>query len=188
MKNKKELRKFFINQRKNLDLKSVEQNSKKIADQISIFLNQNNFQSLFSYMAFKNEPDLKYLHIKFMNQLSISVPKVSKLDGEMEFYLIDKTTKFLTSSYGILEPESNNISPTLPNQSSLILVPCVAIDKRGIRLGYGGGFYDRYLSSFPETKKIGICYSNFYVEELPSEPWDCQLNYLCTENEIMQFQ
>jgi 5-formyltetrahydrofolate cyclo-ligase len=89
-------------------------------------------------------------------------------------------------AYGIQEPHPN--SPQIqPSQVDLILVPAVACDVRGYRLGYGGGFYDRLLSS-PEwlTKPtIGIVFDLACLNNLPTEPWDCPLKAICTESGII---
>ena len=75
-------------------------------------------------------------------------------------------------------------SPILePDRVDLILVPCVACDLRGYRLGYGGGFYDRLLSA-PEWKEkptIGIVFQSAVVSELAIDPWDHPLQGICTE-------
>lgn len=72
----------------------------------------------------------------------------------------------------------------MPDEVDLILVPAVACDARGYRLGYGGGFYDRLLSSADWKSKptIGIVFEYAYVSQLPVDPWDKPLNSICTEN------
>ena len=85
-------------------------------------------------------------------------------------------------AYGI--PEPHPTAPTLePAQVDLILVPCVACDFRGYRLGYGGGFYDRLLSSGEWASKptIGIVFEFAYLPQLPIDPWDKMLQSVCTE-------
>jgi 5-formyltetrahydrofolate cyclo-ligase len=81
-----------------------------------------------------------------------------------------------------LEPLPN--SPTLqPVEVDLILVPAVACDYQGYRLGYGGGYYDRLLSSPEWASKptIGVLFDFAYLPQLPTDTWDIQLHGVCTE-------
>lgn len=84
--------------------------------------------------------------------------------------------------YGILEPD-----PALPQllaeNIDLLLVPAVAIDRGGYRLGYGGGYYDRLRADpcWRQIPTIGIVFDFAYVDSLPIDPWDLPLDAVCTE-------
>jgi 5-formyltetrahydrofolate cyclo-ligase len=85
-------------------------------------------------------------------------------------------------AYGILEPHPQ--APTLsPSEVDLILVPAVACDLQGYRLGYGGGFYDRMLSNpaWAKLPTIGIVFDFAHLAQLPKDPWDQPLHHVCTE-------
>jgi 5-formyltetrahydrofolate cyclo-ligase len=71
----------------------------------------------------------------------------------------------------------------LPDKNfDLIIVPCLAFDKNNYRLGWGGGFYDKFLVSRPQALKIGLCFANgLVVEGLPIEPHDVKLDVIITE-------
>ncbi len=87
--------------------------------------------------------------------------------------------------YGILEPHKD--APMLnPSEVDLILVPAVACDNQGYRLGYGGGFYDRLLSSpqWQDIPTVGIIFDFAYVSQLPVDPWDQKLTAICTETSV----
>jgi 5-formyltetrahydrofolate cyclo-ligase len=86
-------------------------------------------------------------------------------------------------AYGILEPNSE--SPILaPNNVDLILVPAVALDRQGYRLGYGGGYYDRLRAhpSWSDIPTIGITFDFAIVGSIPIDPWDLPLDAICTES------
>ncbi|NMG59027.1 5-formyltetrahydrofolate cyclo-ligase, partial [Geitlerinema sp. P-1104] len=90
--------------------------------------------------------------------------------------------RWVPGAFGIIEPHPD--SPQIaPETVDLILVPAVACDQRGYRLGYGGGFYDRLLSQpqWREIPTLGIVFEFAYLAELPIEPWDCPLTGVCTE-------
>ncbi len=87
-----------------------------------------------------------------------------------------------TGPYGIQEPLPS--LPTLgPEEVDLILVPAVACDYRGFRVGYGGGFYDRLFSrtEWADTPTIGIVFDFAYLAQVPADPWDCPVQAVCTE-------
>jgi 5-formyltetrahydrofolate cyclo-ligase len=92
------------------------------------------------------------------------------------------------NSYGIFEPLAT--APTIfPEEVDLILIPGVACDRRGYRLGYGGGFFDRMLASpvWATVPTIGIVFDFAFLDELPVEPWDQPLSGICTEERFLTF-
>ncbi len=86
-------------------------------------------------------------------------------------------------TFGILEP-SDAAACLTAIDVDLLLIPAIACDRRGYRLGYGGGFYDRLLSEPEWAAKptIGITFAAAYLEQLPIDPWDRPLTGICTEN------
>ena len=87
-----------------------------------------------------------------------------------------------TGSFGISEPHP--LSPTItPQQVDVILVPAIACDVRGYRLGYGGGYYDRMLSNplWSGIPTVGIVFELARLPQLPHAPWDRRLGNICTE-------
>ena len=92
--------------------------------------------------------------------------------------------------YGILEPHPK--SPLLlPDRVDLILVPAIAIDRRGYRLGYGGGYYDRLFADplWRKIPTIGIVFDFAHMEDLDwsIDPWDIPLDAVCTESGLTRF-
>lgn len=107
---------------------------------------------------------------------NVYVPKVN--GRAMDFYLITSFTELKKGSFGIFEPTSN-IKITEFSQACIIM-PALLIDVNNNRLGYGGGFYDRYLEN-KEIYKIGICYSDFIVSSLPVDRFDVPVDEVVTE-------
>ena len=134
-------------------------------------------QTILAYFSFRQEPDLSQL---VDDKRRWGFPRCV---GDSLFWHIWKPGEPLTKgNYGILEPHPD--LPTLnAHEVDLILVPSVACDRRGYRLGYGGGYYDRLLSSPEWASKptIGIVFEFAYLPQLPVEEWDIQLNGVCTE-------
>ena len=99
----------------------------------------------------------------------------------MDFYSWSTNNPLVINKYGIPEPVSNKI--VYPD---ILLVPLVAFDKKLNRIGYGGGFYDRYLKRLKKIKKIitiGLAYSFQEVKKIPINDYDIKLDFIITEKE-----
>jgi 5-formyltetrahydrofolate cyclo-ligase len=89
--------------------------------------------------------------------------------------------------YGIKEPMEEYVRPTSSEQLDLIIVPAVAYDRRGYRIGYGGGYYDRFLSSLDkDIVTIGIAFDIQIVGEVPVQPFDIPVDMVITESGIIK--
>ena len=107
----------------------------------------------------------------------LSLPKIRK-DHQMDFFQWSTRDPLEINKFGIPEPVSNFIK--LPN---ILLVPLVAFDKNRNRIGYGGGFYDRYIKKLKKKKKIltiGLAYSFQKVKKIPITKNDIQLDFIVT--------
>jgi len=136
-------------------------------------------QTILSYFSFRQEPDLSPL-------LSLprcwGFPRCSDRDLVWHCWSPHQSASPQPGAYGILEPHPN--TPLVePEQVDLILVPAVACDVGGYRLGYGGGFYDRMLSlpGWSHKPAIGITFEFARLPKLPVDPWDRPLQGICTE-------
>ena len=108
----------------------------------------------------------------------VSLPKIKK-KSDMDFYSWTTNDPLTINEYGIPEPTSNKIK--YPN---ILLVPLVAFDKNLNRVGYGGGFYDRYIKKIKKIKKtitIGLAFSFQKVREIRTNNHDIKLDFIITE-------
>ena len=119
----------------------------------------------------------KYLIEKNVN---ICLPKINSQSKEINFFKFSTGTKLIKNKYNILEPEVTNeiIFP------KLVLVPLLAFNESGFRLGYGGGFYDKYFSSQEEKDiiKVGLGFSFQKANQIPIESHDQKLDWILTES------
>ena len=133
------------------------------------------------YYPYNNEVDviriLKKLEEKKFN---ISLPKIKK-NFQMNFFYWSTKDPLSINKYGIPEPISDKI--TYPN---ILLIPLVAFDEDHNRIGYGGGFYDRYIKKIKKNKKIitiGLAYSFQKVKKIPITNHDIKLDFIVTEKD-----
>ena len=91
-------------------------------------------------------------------------------------------------AFGILEPDPEVYPVTVePNEIGVVFVPGVAFDRLGHRLGYGKGYYDRWLRGASALEKIGLAFSFQVLERLPAEAHDVRLDLLVTEQDVLEF-
>ena len=178
--NKSKLRSKILELRKNNSHKKLKINPKKILS----FLKKNkiSYKNVGGYYPCNNEiDDLEILNFLKSKKANISLPIIKK-NNQMDFVEHSLKNPFKINKYGILEPiSSKKVYP------DIIFIPLVAFDSNLNRLGYGGGFYDRYLSkidNIKQTVKIGLAFSYQKVKNITRSKYDKKLDYIITEKEI----
>ena len=102
----------------------------------------------------------------------------------MTFHFVSDLAELTKGSYGIFEPPAEN--PYYSGEHpALCVVPALSYDRLGHRIGYGGGYYDRFLSSFT-GETCGFVYEEFFAPALPHEPHDVAVSYIITEKEVLR--
>jgi 5-formyltetrahydrofolate cyclo-ligase len=96
----------------------------------------------------------------------------------MDAYEIAGAHDLTPGRYGIPEPKAHCL-PVSPEDIDLIILPCVCCDREGYRLGYGGGFYDRWLSG-RRARSAALCFENILVPRVPREPHDEPVDFIVT--------
>ena len=142
---KKQLRKFYLDKETNLSVDQVDNLSIKIANQLlKVNLWDRNTFHIFLPIVKKNEINTEYvLHILMGKNKDILVSRSNFENNSMEHVLLSDSTKLQTNKYGIQEPIGG--ITVNPEQIDVVFVPLLAYDLSGNRLGYGKGFYDRFL-------------------------------------------
>ncbi len=180
--NKYNIRKKIIKIRKNNISKDIEINPKKIFQ----ILKKYNFKSkiIGGYYPTNFEiDDLKILnHLEKENYI-ISLPKIRK-KNQMDFFEWSNEDPLQINNFGIPEPVFKTLI-----YPDFLLVPLVGFDKNLNRLGYGGGFYDRYISKIKKRKKVitvGLAFSFQKINKIPINQHDQRLDFIVTESEILE--
>lgn len=181
---KKALRSHLLQQRQAIASADWQAKSEAICQHLSQSEVYRSAQVVLAYMSTRREPDLSALWTN--NELQPKHWGLSRCVGQdLAWHACSPSIpeQFQVGAYGILEPIAT--LPTLePEEVDLILVPAVACDRKGFRLGYGGGFYDRLLSHPQWIGKptVGIVFEFAYLEQLPTDTWDYLMQSVCTEN------
>ena len=136
-------------------------------------------QTILIYQSCNQEPDLSYLFTHADKQWGL--PRC--VDKDLIWHRWQPSELLVNGAYGILEP-APELPQLEPAMVDLMLVPAVAIDRAGFRLGYGGGYYDRLRAdpAWRQIPSIGITFDFSCLETLPIDPWDLGLDAVCTES------
>jgi len=169
--NKEWYRKLFKNKLKLISERNKEDASLRL---LNIFDNLKD-KNVLSFASMKTEINLWPLNQKLATNGNLFLPKVFK--DEIKIYKVTNISNLKKSSIGILEPNITSNNETLLNEIDIVLVPGLAFDKKNNRLGYGKGFYDRFLNKF-KGKKIGICFKEQVSESIPVESHDQKVDQL----------
>ncbi len=129
---------------------------------------------------------LKIFDNAIRNGKTVLVPKCIVATRQMEFYAVNNMSDLVSGAYNILEPDTSKCRVDNNLDDTICFVPALAFDKLGYRLGFGMGYYDRFLSVFT-GQKIGLCYSDCIYDELPCNQFDTKVDVLITENNIKYF-
>ena len=98
---------------------------------------------------------------------------------------IDGFEELESGHYGIREPKASRFQSVPQREIDAVLIPAVAFDWRGCRVGYGGGYYDRFLPEVPQAAKIGAAFACQIVAEIPADPYDVTVDQIVTEKGII---
>jgi len=187
---KQEIRKKYLDLRRALSSTEIDKSSREIAN--GFFLNVD-FSSIHVIHIFlpiisKKEIDTWLIIERLRKEhphVKISIPKV---EGErlVNFYFQDRK-QLSENQWKILEPVSGE--KTLANEIDVVIVPLLAVDRKGNRVGYGKGFYDKFLAECrSDCKKIGLSFFEPAEELIPVEAFDKRLDLAVTPTEVYRFE
>jgi 5-formyltetrahydrofolate cyclo-ligase len=172
------LRRQFLQQRQALSIVTWQTQSDRLCHHLVNCAEFTTARTVLVYQSFRQEPNLEYLFQHTDKQWGL--PRC--VDRDLQWHSWQPADPLVVGNYGILEPSVNLPLLELSN-IDLILVPAVAIDHQGYRLGYGGGYYDRLFTNplWAKVPTIGIVFDFSYLARLPIDPWDRSIDAVCTE-------
>ena len=175
---KSELRKKLRRIRDDLPLK--EECSEKITDMLlssDAFINADTV--LLYYSSGSEVSTIRLFEECIKERKTVAFPRCIDKNGTMDFFIVKDETDLEKGMYGIVAPKAH-CEKLIPDKNALCIVPGISFDKKGYRLGYGKGYYDRYLSRF-ELISVGLCYDGLLRDELPADIYDKKVDYLITD-------
>ncbi len=138
------------------------------------------------YSPIKSEVDIAPEIYSTIRKKECYLPRCDKNEpGVMSFYKITSTEDLECGSFGVLEPRSHceEAINNLKDRNAVCIVPAIAFDRSGHRLGYGMGYYDRFLRNF-KGKKIGVVFSELLVDSLPFDRFDETVDFIVSEKGV----
>lgn len=178
---KKQLRKQFRQLRKaGFSMEKSEIIEQKISDSEEYRL----CKSIFVYVSYNTEVDtFKIINKALSDKKTVAVPVMTDIPHTMVFVKIDSMACLEKNSFGILEPTLKEENIVNADENTLVIVPALAFDRCGYRLGYGGGYYDKYLSENKTLCNVGIGFECQLVDRLEINEYDVKLDKIITEEE-----
>lgn len=133
-------------------------------------------KTLLIYISINSEIDTIKIINYFLNTKNIAVPKI--IDNNMYFCYVTNLNELTSGKYNIPEPTNENIVTDFDN--AICIVPGICYDKENYRVGYGKGYYDRFLSK-NKIKTIGLCYKECMIEKIDNDKYDYKIDEVITD-------
>ena len=181
---KRTARRHFLDLRASLTAEHV---SKQSRDLCGVLLSLPEFRNADTVLLFsptRNEPDLSLAAKAALDMGKAVAYPISLTDTyTLSFHSVGALSELTVGTYGIPEPPASAMAPML-SPASVCIVPALAYDRRGYRLGYGKGYYDRFLSEFCGIS-IGVAMDGFICDALPYDTHDIPLDVLITKTGVI---
>lgn len=175
--NKKELRAVIREKKRAMTVEQIENTSRLLGEKFAACPQYQNARTIYGYMPYNQEVrTVPMLERALQEGKQVAVPKV--YGDTMRFILVTDLTRMKKSDMGIPEPVDDG--PVADDPTALVLMPGLAFTSRGDRMGYGGGYYDKFLSAEPDHPTVALCYDFQIVESLPTEEYDIPVDLVLT--------
>ena len=185
-KEKDELRAVYAEKRAAMDAAEKQRRDEAICRAAAGLVSFRYAEYVLLYAATGNEIDVRAVAEEALARgKKIAYPRCDKETHTMQYHIVTSLDELYPDAYGIAEPPPENpiYDPEKDLGSAVCFVPGLVYDKAGFRLGYGKGFYDRYLSAFSGCT-IGVVYSDYILPAVPRGRFDVSVNSLLTEKGV----
>ena len=186
---KETLRKNMLLQRKNMDIDNVNALSNKIMCTLIELPQFKDCKNIMLYISFNKEVDTYPLaNFCLNNDKTVIAPYCIQTERKIIPFKINNLTNDLTkSTFGVMEPKHDSLQKANLKDIDLIIVPGVVFDENCNRIGFGAGYYDRFLPKKQKnTPTIGIAYDYQIVDKVPTGKYDVPLDFIITEKRIIR--
>lgn len=163
------LRKEIRTKKRSMTEEEIVSRSEKLGELFVRSEAYQNAKTVYGYLPYNQEVrTVPMLEQALRDGKRVAVPKV--YGDTMKFIYLEDLSKVAKSDMGIPEPVADD--PVAEDKTALVLMPGLAFTKQGDRMGYGGGFYDRFLAEEPDHPTLALCYDFQIVDSLPTEDFD----------------
>jgi 5-formyltetrahydrofolate cyclo-ligase len=184
MPDKKTIRQRLLAARQALSRAEVAEKSAMIAMQVRTLPEFKAASAILTYVASKdNEVDTKPLIERLLTEQHTVLVPATLGKGRMVWSRLETMDELARGTFGVLEPKPEYRRETVPSAGSIVLVPGLAFTEAGWRIGYGGGYFDRFLAGFPGVK-IALAYAMQMIPEIPVAGHDVPMDVIVTETGI----
>lgn len=161
----------------------IEEKSEKICERLTSLPEFKNAKNVLIYYPTKNEVRVDGIITEALKEKRVFLPVIDK--GEILASEFSKDDKLVSKTFGVMEPENPRILS--PEKIDLVIVPGVAFDKTGKRIGYGKGFYDKFLKKIRKgVPVIALAYEFQVINKIPGNHLDMAVDKIITEKEIIE--
>lgn len=180
--NKQDLRKEYLKKRSEMLYSQKRSMDVEINARLLMSKEYRNAQTVFTYVSKDKEIDtFSIINAAFANKKRVAVP-VTNEDFSLSFYYINSVEELKIGKFGVLEPTDRSNS-AVDFDNSICVVPCLCCDLKGMRVGYGKGCYDRFLSEYNGTK-ICLCYSDDILPYIESDKNDVAVDVIVSNSYV----
>lgn len=183
---KKEIRKTILSLRNAVPREKIETMSDYICRRFIALDKVRSCSSLMIFLSFGSEVDTDYIiRWAWKHKKRVMAPLCKPETKELAVFAIATFDDVEPGYYGIREPKRALLQPVAKKEIDLVVVPAVAFDRRGYRVGYGGGYYDRFLADMG-APRIGLAFSCQIIPEAPINQYDHAVDGIVTETEYIK--
>ena len=184
MLDKKIFRQSYRKKRDAINIQVGQEEVRKILSALREMPLYQSSRKIFTYYSVGSEVDTKELiRLALLEGKEIYLPVCGK-NHTMAIYKIHSLTDIVEGAYHIPVPADQS-QPLRPEELDLTIVPGLCFDRQGYRIGYGGGYYDRFLPKIHPGTAVGFCYSSLLVPEVPRDAYDRKCDWVLTGDEVI---
>ena len=189
---KRELRTKYIAKRKSIPVEERLEKSRRIFERLTLLPEYQTAENILAYASSKGEVVTDEIILDALSLgKNVFCPKVTDVErSQMEFVRINSLEEMSEGAFGIREPqmnESSDVAKELDPENTLVIMPGAVFDRQLNRIGYGAGFYDRYLKKYPFYKTVALCFACQIADEvIEADVNDVKPGMLVTEDELIR--
>ncbi len=185
---KNEIRRKARQLRDSLSTHDMHSKSSAIQDRLWQLIQERQFQAIMFYAAFGSEVRTQDCIARTLDSGRMVIVPICIEDNGRQLLpsrLLDPESELTEGCFGIPEPKPECRRPFPPEKIDLIVVPGLAFDEDGHRIGYGGGYYDRFLARCPQALSVGLAYEMQLLKNVFPAAWDAPIHMIITEDRVI---